>query len=61
MAYFGKARDKKSHDYDVREKAKSHPIRLTGAFRRVNGKLRLRKIADHRSGILTNAIETFKP
>jgi hypothetical protein len=48
MAYFGKARDKKSHDYDVGDKAKSHPVRLSGAFRRVNGKLGLRKFADYR-------------
>ena len=58
MAYFGTARDKKSHDYDVGEKAKSHPVRLSGAFWRVNGKLGLRKIADHRPGILPNSIET---
>ena len=48
MAYFGKARDKKSHDYDVGDKAKSHSVRLSGAFRRVNGKLGLRKFADYR-------------
>ena len=39
MAYFGKARDKKSHDHDVGEKAKNHACRLSGAFCRVNGKL----------------------
>jgi hypothetical protein len=54
MAYFGTARDKKSDNYDVGEKAKSHPVRLAGAFRRVNGKLGLRRIADHRPGILPN-------
>ena len=46
MAYFGTARDKKSYDQDVGEKAKSHPGRLKGAFRRVKGKLGLRRIAD---------------
>ena len=55
MAYFGTTRDKKSHDHDVGEKTKSHPVRLSGAFRRVNGKLRLREIADHRPGILLNS------
>ena len=52
MAYFGTARDKKSHDHDVGEKAKNHRFRLSGAFWRVNGKLGLREIADHRLGIL---------
>jgi len=47
MAYFGTARDKKSHEHDVGEKAKNHPLRLTGAFRRVKEKLGPRKIADH--------------
>jgi hypothetical protein len=46
MAYFGTTRDKKSHDQDVGEKAKNHPCRLTGAFRRVKEKLGLRRIAD---------------
>jgi hypothetical protein len=55
MAYFGTTRDKKSYDQDVGEKAKSHPVRLTGAFRRVKEKLRLRKIADHRPRILQNS------
>jgi len=47
MTNFGTSRDKKSHDYDVEKKAKDHAVRLSGAFRRVNDKLRLRKIADH--------------
>jgi hypothetical protein len=46
MAYFGTTRDKKSYDQDVEERAKSHPARLTGAFRRVKEKLGLRRIAD---------------
>ena len=55
MAYFGTTRDKKSHDHDVGEKAKNHAARLSGAFWRVNGKLGLREIADHRPGILLNS------
>jgi len=47
MTNFGTSRDKKRHDYDVGKKAKDHAVRLSGAFRRVNDKLRLRKIADH--------------
>ena len=46
MAYFGTTPDKKSHDHDVGEKTKSHPVRLAGAFWRVNEKLGLRKIAE---------------
>ena len=46
MAYFGTARDKKSQDHDVEEKATSHAIRLTGAFCRVKEKLCARRIAD---------------
>lgn len=38
MAYLGTGRDKKSRDYDLRENAKSHAARLSGAFRRVKGK-----------------------
>ena len=55
MAYFGTTPDKKSHDHDVGEKAKNHPVGLTGAFRRVKEKLGLRKIADHRPRILPNS------
>ena len=38
MAYFGTDRDKKSQDYNLCDKAKSHAARLSGAFRRVKGK-----------------------
>jgi hypothetical protein len=55
MADFGTGRDKKSHDYDVAKEATDHAVRLSGAFRRVNDKLRLRKIPDHRPGILPNS------
>src|SRR4029077_14178754 len=55
MAYFGTTRDKKSHDHDVGEKANDHAARLSGAFRRVNGKLDLREIADRPPGILPNS------
>jgi hypothetical protein len=55
MAYFGTGRDKKSHDYYVREGAKSHPVRLAGAFRGVKGKSGLRKATDRRPGILPNS------
>ena len=57
MTYFGTTRDKESHDHDVGEKAKSHPVRLTGAFWRVKEKLGRREIADHRPGIrLTSSL-----
>jgi hypothetical protein len=46
MAYFSTAGDKKGHDHDVGKKAKSHPVRLTGAFRGVKEKLGLRGIPD---------------
>ena len=52
MTNFGTSRDKKSHDYDVEKKAKDHAVSLSGAFRRVNDKLCLRKIPDYRPGIL---------
>ena len=55
MAYFGTTPDKKSHDHDVGEKAKDHPVGLTGAFCRVKEKLGLRRIADHRPGILSTS------
>ena len=55
MAEFRKAGDKKSNDYHLWEGAKRHAIRLAGAFRRVKGKLGLRKTADHRPGILPNS------
>ena len=58
MAYFGTTPDKKSHDQDVGEKAKNHPVRLTGAFRRVKENLGLHEIADHRPGILPQFVET---
>jgi hypothetical protein len=54
-AYFGTTRDKKSYDHDVCEAAKNHAVRLSGAFRRVKEKLGLRKIADHRPGILPDS------
>lgn len=38
MAYLRTARDKKSHNHEVGEKTKSHAVRLSRAFRRVNGK-----------------------
>jgi hypothetical protein len=39
MAYFSTDRHKKSQDYDLCDKAKSHAARLSRAFRRVKGKL----------------------
>jgi hypothetical protein len=57
MAYFGTGRDKKSHDHDVGKEAKNHAVRLSGAFRRVNEKLRLRKIADYSTGNSVQFIE----
>ena len=37
MAYFGKTRDKKSHDHDVGEKAKSHPFVYQARFAESTG------------------------
>ena len=45
--YFGTTSDKKSYDHGVAEKAQGHAARVSGAFRRVKEKLRLRETVDH--------------
>ena len=55
MAYFGKAPEKKGHDYRQRDEAKNHADRSSKSVWPSQSKLGLRKIADHRSGILPNS------